>query len=394
MTDLIERYLLLGLRLGRHVDGLVDAYYGPEALSAAVAEEEPLQPEELAAEAESLTAAVQDAPELETQRRAWLVDQVGGLQVYARVLAGDAISYSDEVRGCFGVEPTAWSEDDYRAAHARLDELLPPGESLAERYVAWRDSNAASAERMVPALVALVTVLRSRARGVVDLPEGEELTIEEVHDEPWWAFNYYLGRLHSRVVVNSDVPTAAADLVGLAAHEVYPGHHTERCVKEQLLVCDRGWLEETILLVPTPQSVVCEGIAETGLDVLRDEDLTAELERVLAVQGMPTDLARAFEVDRARAPLRRIGVDAALIIHEHRGSVEDAVEHVRHWALRTEDEARRSVRFATDPTWRAYAICYSAGLQLCERYVAGDPARFRTLLTEQVRVADLLAGAA
>ena len=24
-----ERYLLLGLRLGRHVDGLVDAYYGP-----------------------------------------------------------------------------------------------------------------------------------------------------------------------------------------------------------------------------------------------------------------------------------------------------------------------------------------------------------------------------
>ena len=24
-----ERYLELGLRLGKHVDGLVDAYYGP-----------------------------------------------------------------------------------------------------------------------------------------------------------------------------------------------------------------------------------------------------------------------------------------------------------------------------------------------------------------------------
>jgi len=29
MEVTVERYLLLGLRLGRHVDGLVDAYYGP-----------------------------------------------------------------------------------------------------------------------------------------------------------------------------------------------------------------------------------------------------------------------------------------------------------------------------------------------------------------------------
>ena len=27
-----ERYLELGLRLGKHVDGLVDAYYGPSEL--------------------------------------------------------------------------------------------------------------------------------------------------------------------------------------------------------------------------------------------------------------------------------------------------------------------------------------------------------------------------
>ena len=31
-----ERYLQLGLRLGRHVDGLVDAYYGPAELKSQV----------------------------------------------------------------------------------------------------------------------------------------------------------------------------------------------------------------------------------------------------------------------------------------------------------------------------------------------------------------------
>jgi len=33
---LVEDYLTLGLRLGRHIDGMVDAYYGPPGLARAV----------------------------------------------------------------------------------------------------------------------------------------------------------------------------------------------------------------------------------------------------------------------------------------------------------------------------------------------------------------------
>ena len=51
------------------------------------------------------------------------------------------------------------------------------------------------------------------------------------------------------------------------------------------------------------------------------------------------------------------------------------------------------MRFVSDPTWRAYVITYSAGLELCRAYIGGDPARLRTLLTEHVRVRDLLAAA-
>ena len=55
----------------------------------------------------------------------------------------------------------------------------------------------------------------------------------------------------------------------------------------------------------------------------------------------------------------------------------------------TPEQAVQSVRFVTDPTWRAYAITYSAGRDLCRAYTGGDPARFRTLLTEHVRVSEL-----
>ena len=52
-------------------------------------------------------------------------------------------------------------------------------------------------------------------------------------------------------------------VVELVTHEAYPGHHTEHAWKEQLLT-RAGRLEESIVLIPTPQSVVSEGIASLG----------------------------------------------------------------------------------------------------------------------------------
>ena len=40
--NVVRSYLELGLRLGRHVDGLVDAYYGPPELADAVGAESPI----------------------------------------------------------------------------------------------------------------------------------------------------------------------------------------------------------------------------------------------------------------------------------------------------------------------------------------------------------------
>ena len=93
---------------------------------------------------------------------------------------------------------------------------------------------------------------------------------------------------------------------------------------------------------------------------------------------------------QVRRPLRRVGLDVALLVHEQGATPEEAEAHYERWALSRPDRAKQALRFANDPTWRAYVICYSAGVELCGRYTAGDPARFRTLLTEQVRVADLL----
>jgi hypothetical protein len=242
----------------------------------------------------------------------------------------------------------------------------------------------------VPVLRDLVGELRARTAELVELPQGEGLVVEEVRDEPWWAFNYYLGGLRSRVVVNLDVPTTCDDAVELAAHEMYPGHHTEHAVKEQRLIRDRGRLEESIQLVPTPAALVSEGTAETGPSIVLVGDLSSRLAEILRGHGLDFDYEQARAVREARRPLRRLGLDAALMIHEDGTTVEEAEAHVRRWGLVTSEQAAHSVGFVVDPIWRAYVINYSAGRELCHAWVAGDPQRLARLLTEHVRVGDLM----
>jgi hypothetical protein len=381
-----QRYLELGLRLGKHVDGLVDAYYGPPELQEQVDAEEKTPAAQLAADADALLAELPDG---------WLADQVRSCATYARVLAGEQLSYSDEVEGCYGVRPSRTSEDVYRAVHEELDELLPGssatgGGTLFERRQAWRKRHLVQGDLAVPVLHDLLPVLRDRTAALLDLPQGEDVVLEPVEDEPWWAFNYYLGDLKSRVVLNVDVPTTGLDLVHLAAHEVYPGHHTEHAVKEQLLIRDRGAIEEGIQLVPTPQAVLSEGIAETGGDLLLDDAGKEEAHAILRRHGIElVDPALSERISRVSEQLRTVGLDAALMIHEDGASLEDAQAYVERWSLVPPEQAQHTVRFVTDPTWRAYTITYSAGRDLCRAYVDGDPARFRTLLTEHVRIGDL-----
>ncbi len=380
-----ERYLELGLRLGRHVDGLVDAYYGPPELEAQVKAEDPVDPARLATDADALLAALEDG---------WLADQVRACAAYARVLAGEPLSYSDEVEACYGVRPKRTPPAVYEAAHAELDELLPGEGSLLERREAWRQRHLCPGERAVEVLADLLPLLRRRTSELLELPEGEDATLEAVADEPWWAFNYYQGELRSRVVLNTDVPTTGLDLVRLVAHELYPGHHTEHAVKEQLLLRGRGLVEEGLQLVPTPQAVLSEGIAETGEEVVLDDASWEEAYAIVRSHGLElADAALARRISEVLEPLRDVGVVAALQIHEDGVPAEEAQRFVERWSLRTPEQAAHTIRFVTDPTWRAYAITYSAGRDLCRAYVDGDPGRFRRLLTEHVRISELLSAA-
>lgn len=378
----VERYLRLGLEVGRHEDGIVDAYFGPPELGAAVAAAPPVEPRTLVATAEALVDELDDG---------WLRDQVKGLRTYAGVLAGESMSYVDEVEGCYGVRPAHTDEAVFTAAHEQLEQLLPGGGTLAERHAAWEESIRVPPEQIERTLAAVIDEARVRTRALIDLPAGEGIVLEIVRDKSWLAFCGYLGELRSRIEVNVDLPMPAIGLLILAIHETYPGHHAERCSKEDLLVRRRGLLEETIVLIPTPQSLVAEGIATLAPEVLLEGEGGAAFEALILEAGIELDLTHAVAVQRAFEPCRWAEVNAALMLHDGGATEAEVHSYLERWGLMTPQLAGHMIRFMTAPSSRSYVMNYPAGRALCRAYSAREPDGFRRLLTEQVRLQELLA---
>jgi hypothetical protein len=390
--EVVTSYLELGLRLGRHVDGLVDAYFGPPELEAQVETEELHEPSELVADAASLVEALGDAG-LEEQRTRWLRAQLVGLETVARKLAGEEIGYEDEVERCYGARPRRVPEEVFEAAHEELDAALPGSGSVAERYQAWREGDGLKGETLAGVVESLAADFRSRTDSLVGLPAGESARFEYVSDEPWAAFNYYQGELQSRIALNTDTSMTPIFVTELVAHETYPGHHTERVWKEEVLVRGRDQAEESILMIGTPQSLIAEGIASLAAEILLGSDEQQVTASHVAETGVDYDPDVSRAVQQARVPLDDVPGNAAFLLHADGATVDEAQKYLMRWGLHSEKRARHSARFMTDPVWRAYVTTYTDGYRLCRDWVGGEAGRFKRLLTEQLTPADLLGAA-
>jgi hypothetical protein len=389
-SSAVGRYIELGLRLGRHIDGMVDAYYGPPEVAARVGAEPVQLPARLAADARQLVADLDAGadPGLELRRRAWLRAQVLGLHTTARKLAGEAMGYLDEVEACYGVRPEPVPDDELSAAHRRLDAVLPGSGPLAERYVTWREAHAVPTDKLRPAIDSLTDDLRERTQRLFGLPEGEHIDFELVTNEPWSGFNYYLGDLRSRVAINTDLPVLSLTLAHLVAHEAYPGHHTEHVCKDTDLIGPLGRIELGVYVYPTPQVVVAEGIAQLGLEALLGAEADAVGAQCLRPLGIAYDIATAATYRRAEEMLLPLGANVAMLLDDGR-SADEMRSYARRWALQDDEFIDGYVESLISNRWPAYESCYAESLPLCRRFVAGDAHRFQRLLGEQLTPRDL-----
>jgi hypothetical protein len=375
-VDLAERYVGLCLRVGRHLDGFVDAYIGPPEWRDEAAAEDPADPGRLRDEAAQLLAGLDDA-DLENARRRWLRAQLEAVECVAARLSGVELPWADEVERCFGVRPTRTDIHAFQDAHRQLDAALPGSGGLRERYVAWDERNAVPRETLVPALERLKSVLGRRAHELATMPGDESVAYELVSGTSWIAYNWYAGRFTSRVEVNADLPISIVLLVALAAHEAYPGHHSERVAKEAGLYRDGGRLETSVVISLAPEALVSEGIATNALEEALGPEPFDAVADVLADLDVRFDPAEAHEIHVADTALGATATNAAFLLHEDGAATAEAVEYVRAWELESDERATRAVAFLTDPESRTYVSTYTDGRRLCRDLPTAPPATSR-----------------
>lgn len=380
-------YLRLTLEIDKHIDGYIDAYYGPEALKAEVS----TSTKKPATALIDAVAKLQDhIPDADPSRAAYLTGVLRAIDCTTRILNGETLDYLDEIERIYDIRPVLVDETVFQEAHQALDPLLPAcaGMSLGDRLTTWRKQFEVSGEGVVPLLELARSECRVRTLQYVELPDDESVEIRLTNHQPWGAYNWYKGNAHSLIEFNTDIPLQVTGLINTFAHEGYPGHHTEHLLKENRLYRQRGYAEQAAALLHSPSAVIAEGIATTALEVIFPDTSHHEWNQTVMfpAAGLPDDgslFDQIKNIEDITRPLRYVVGNAAILYHTGRLDQPQTIDYIHTYGLVPPERANKSFSFISHPLFRAYIFTYSAGYDLLHQATDLN-ATFLHLLSNQV----------
>ncbi len=374
LTPLAERYVRLMLAIGLHDGDFIDAYYGPPEWKQQVTDRGKQPQAALLADGDALTAALEATPvpdtEIERLRRTYLIAQTRAAVTRLRILGGATIDFDAESRALYDAVAPTHTDADFDAALKALDALLPGAGPLASRVEAFRQRYVIPKDTLDAVFRAAVDACREQTLKHLQLPKGEQFTIEYVTGKSWSGYNWYQGNYRSLIQINTDLPIFIDRALDLACHEGYPGHHVYNVLLEHHLVRGRGWKEFAVYPLFSPQSLIAEGTANFGIDVAYPGEARVALERdrLFPLAGLdPAGAAKYYEVLAVLDRLSYAGNEAARRYLNGSITRDQAADYLVTYSLSSPERARQRVRFFEQ--YRAYVINYNLGKDMVRAYV-------------------------
>ena len=349
-ADFSAKFIIAAFRLEKHVNGLVDAYFGPREFIDLANREPKKTLGEILVDLEDLRKQVSSEP-LDEMRKTFVLKQIKAIQIHARVKMGAVTSYREFVSNTLDIEPRDVREQEISEVRTELERLLRKKGyqgSLAEMLLQFERKRLISGERLKGIFFNLVAEAREHTKKVLQLPPEEGVQYATLENRPYSSDNTYLGNYKSIVRLNLNYPLISASLPIHVTHQTYPGHHTEHVLKELELYEGKKQQESSILLSNTPESTISEGLADTSRKFILGEPSMAE-DKIM-------ELAMTFR--------RAIRANAALMVHEKHLDVEEARKFLLDEGGYEGGESELGLRWLLDPLWRAYLFTYHEGTKL------------------------------
>ena len=372
LDAIAKDYVLLQLTIGEKEAGYIDAYYGAPAVQEQARADAPQQSRTVALKvrAEQFADDGVEGLSMDERRARFLAAQMTAARTRIRMMRGEQFSFVEEAQGLFGVTPETPPLESFDPVLAEIDALVPGEGPLWQRLDRFNRQFDIPADRLPAVFDAAIAECKRRTLEHLTLPEGESFDLGYVTDKPWSGYNYYKGQYHSRIEINTDLPTRLNRAVDLGCHEGYPGHHVFSALLERDLVNGKGWVEFAVYPLYSPQSLIAEGSANYGIDLAFPGDEQLEFEtRVLApLAGLEgADLATYRKLNAATRALgpARYTISAQYLAGEI--DAEKAKALLQQYQLLSPERAAQSLRF-TD-TYRSYIINYGLGRDMVQASV-------------------------
>jgi hypothetical protein len=393
LDNFAKSYINLGLRINKHINGYVEHYYGPSELKEAIEIEVKISPRKLLQDYENLKNQIKDKG-FEEKRHTFLEKNLNAIQAILRILNGEKIPYLELVEKLFDFKPKLYKDEFFYDLSLRAESLYKGKGSLSARIRRYAN------KRMIPSAVIrnkyinALGISRNQTTKLFPnlLPDTEKVDVVEVKDQSWSMYCWYLGNFKSKIGINIEKVHYWTHLLETACHEVYPGHHTERLIKEKLLYLDKGCFESSILLIYTPEIVISEGVGILAKKVLfnRTESSKILLERFFPNPEEEDSLEVLVAQSKIREGFRRIESNLAYLKHVDNWSDDQLIKYAKSFKVIPDIGIKQMLELISDKLWAPYMLVYQGERLISEKFgKRPTPKNFLRLLSEQTLPSDL-----
>ena len=379
MNKIAENYVKLVLKVGQADNNYVDAYYGPadwypkdnlktSADTVALLKQCGSETDSLLDNLESLKDYKAD--KLQALRFRFLYKQLLAVKTEIFMLQGGSLSFDEESKALYDAVAPSYGKEHFQKILNKLNEVLPGTGEISERLDDFNKNFIIPKNKLNSVFEAAIKECRRRTLEHIKLPESENFKVEYVTDKPWSAYNWYKGNYFSVIQVNTDLPIYINRAIELAAHEGYPGHHVYNTLLEEKLVKKNKWMEYTVYPLYSPQSLIAEGTANFGIQMIfpGNEKIKFEQNVLFPLAGINKDKAEKYEeVQELLQELNFAGNEAARNYLNKKWNKSEAVKWLEKYCLMSPQRAEQRIKFIKK--YRSYVINYNLGEEIIKNYI-------------------------
>ena len=394
-----EDFLLLALRIDKHIKGYVDFYYGPEKLRQIVDNESITSPSKMLKDSIVLIQQL-GAQGYGKERERYIEKLLTAMKTSIEMLNGAEIPIKDQYSRIYDVDLQPADEFKLETLKNEVDKAYSGPGSLEDRLAKLRVKRRVPESKALTLFKKALNIVRKQTEKLFTnlLPKEEHISIdivEKSNDEIKRSFyNWYLGNYHSRIEINPKYAMYWTSFLSAASHEGYPGHHTEFVLNEKILYHEQNQFEHSILLLHSPKLVICEGIGDLAMNVLFSYQKSAEisLQELCPFSLKEESLEVLTAQNKVRGKLTLFWYNLAYHALIDNWDVEELTRYAQNFEIFSKESIRNQLHLMCNPAHSLTAFSYNLGSKVIINMYGEFPSvkDFRYLLLNPILPSDLV----